>query len=165
MSDAVVLTAYSLTLSAFKSFALAAADLVSPGFDFVADVAAFDLEATAAYIGVEQFGAASLALGWLIGGSASGACSEAWATLTEREQASRLLRGWALAAPIACALKYGVLGQQGALPPLGQSAEAAALEAQLGGLTTQNVLADVFGMLAMLALWRRLLPRFPELFP
>ena len=160
--DCALLAAYSLGLSAFKSFALAGSDLLSPGFNLAADIAAFDALSTSRYIAIENFGATCLAAGWLVGGVASGACSDEWRASESTEQSLRIVQGWVLAAPLACALKYGVLSQT-ALPSLGWSTEAIALEAQLAGLTVQNVASDALGMLAVVLLWRQLLTRNPNI--
>ena len=164
VADAGALAVYSLTISSFKSFALAGSDLTSPDFNFAADLSSFDLLAIAEYIGVEQYGAACLAVGWVVGGSSFGACSSAWPKLGSKEQLLRLLRGWSVAAPLACFLKYGAFAQV-TLPSLGQSAAALALEAELSGLTAPNLEADTLGMLGILLLWRQLLLRNPFLMP
>ena len=160
--DCAALGAYALGLSAFKSLALAGSDLASPGFDLAADLATFDGMATARYIGIENFGAACLVLGWVVGGVASGACNEEWRALSPSTQWQTLVQGWALAAPLACVVKYGVLSQT-PLPSLGRSVQAIALESSLAGLSTQNVAADALGMLAVLLLWRQVLAQNPDL--
>lgn len=153
-SDCAALVVYGLLSSSLKAFALAGSDLLSPDFDIAADVASFDLDATMRYVGVEQFAASSLALGWLFGGVLSGACSDAWRTTGTERRWRQLLTGWAAAAPLACLCKYGLLSLQD-LPALGRSAQAKLLESQLAGLTVPNVLADALGMLVVLVLWRR----------
>ena len=75
------------------------------------------------YVNVEYAAAASLALGWLVGGALSGACSDEWQGLEEEARRRRLLTGWLAGAPLACACKYGTLAQQ-QLPSLGRSAQA-----------------------------------------
>ena len=157
-ADCAAVALYSLQVSAIKALAVAAGDLTSPSFDLADDIASFDVAATMSYVGIEQFGAACLALGWLIGGAYSGACSERWRSLTVSDQYSLLLRGWAVAAPLACILKYSVLCNIH-IPVLGHSPEAALLEAQLAGFTAGNVLTDVFGILGALALWRQVMVR------
>ena len=157
-SDCAALVVFGLLSSSLKAFALAGSDLLSADFDLAADVASFDLDATMRYVGVEQFAAVSLALGWLVGGVASGACSDAWITASEERRWRQLFTGWAAAAPLACVCKYGLLSLQD-LPALGRSMPAKLLEAQLGGLTAPNVLADLVGMLAVLVLWRRAVMR------
>ena len=157
-ADCTVLVCYGLLANSLKAFGLASSDLLSPDFDLAADVASFDIAATMRYVGVEQFAAASLAVGWLVGGVVSGACDEEWRALEEQRQRRRLLTGWLAAAPLACLCKYGLLSQQD-LPSLGRSAQAKLLEAQLSGLSAPNVLADAAGMLVVLVLWRRLLLR------
>ena len=72
-ADCAAVAFFSLLVSSTKSFRIAGADLLSPSFDFAADLAAFDIEATMRYVEVEQFGAASLAIGWIVGGICSGA--------------------------------------------------------------------------------------------
>ena len=156
VSDCAALVVYGLLASALKAFALAGSDLLSPGFDLAADLASFDLDATMRYVNVEYFAAASLALGWLVGGTVSGACSVEWRGLSAEARWRLLLTGWLSAAPLACLCKYGLLAQQ-QLPVLGRSEQAKLLEAQLAGLTAPNVLADALGMLVVLVLWRRLL--------
>ena len=158
VTDCAALVVYGLLASALKAFALAGSDLLSPDFDLAADVASFDLDATLRYVGVEEFAAASLALGWLVGGALSGACSVEWRGLGAERRWRPVLTGWLSAAPLACLCKYGLLAQQ-QLPVLGRSEQAKLLEAQLAGLTAPNVLADALGMLVVLVLWRRLLPR------
>ena len=59
-----------------------------------ADLASFDLDATWKYVNVEYFAAASLALGWLIGGALSGACSDEWRLLDAERRWRLLLTGW-----------------------------------------------------------------------
>ena len=105
---------------------------------------------------MEYFAAASLALGWLVSGALSGACSDEWRGLDVESRWKLLLTGWLAAAPLACLCKYGLLAQQ-QLPVLGRSEQAQLLEAQLAGFTAPNVLADALGMLVVLGLWRRLL--------
>jgi hypothetical protein len=163
VADCAALAAVSLQASAVKSFTLAAEDLTSPGFDLAKDLAEFDLAATLRYVDVEIFGAACLATGWIIGGVVSGACDSGWTTLDASERRRTLTRGYAIGAPLAVALKYSVLSQV-ELPSLGRSVQAAALEAQLAGLTVGNVVGDLLGMLAALLLWRWLLLGNPDLF-
>ena len=164
VADAGVLAVYSLTNSCFKSLFLAGSDLTSPDFNLVADITSFDPLATVQYIGAEQFGAACLAAGWVVGGSVFGACSTSWSTIDPDEQLMRLVRSWALAAPLACLLKYSVFAQVD-LPSLGQSTAAIALQAQLSGVTAANVATDILGMLGVLLLWRRFLLQNPFLMP
>ena len=149
---------YGLLANSIKAFEVAGSDFLSPGFDFAADLASFDLGNAMRYVGVEEFTAASLAIGWLVGGAASGACSEEWRALDEQRQRRLLLTGWLAAAPLACLCKYGLLSQLD-LPPLGQSPQAQLLEASIKGLSAPNVLADAAGILVVLVMWRRLLLR------
>ena len=162
IADSAAVALYSLQLSACKSLALAFSDMTSPGFDLAADVAAFDPVATSTYLGVEQFAAASLVAGWIAGGLLSGACGDRWTELGRGRQLKTLLSGWAIAVPLALALKYGVLSHVD-LPSLGQSEQAVARQAELSSLTLPNALADGFGMLGALALWRQILLRNPWL--
>ena len=164
VADAGVLAVYSLTTSCFKSLSLAGSDLTSPDFDIIADITTFDPLVTMQYIGAEQFGAACLAAGWVVGGSVFGACSVSWPMLGPDEQLMRLVRSWALAAPLACLLKYGAFAQVD-LPSLGQSTAAIALEAELSGVTATNVLTDFLGMGGVLLIWRRFLLQNPFLMP
>ncbi len=157
VADCTAIALYSLQLSSFKSFALALSDFSSPDFDLAADISSFDLSAVSAFVGVEQFLAASLVVGWLVGGGLlSDACSEDWQELDAAERLANLLRGWAVATPVACALKYGVFANVD-LPTLGRTAQAVALESQLAGFTLPNVCADTLGVFGVLLLWRQLL--------
>ena len=126
------------------------------------DIAAFDLQATSRYIGIAQFGAASPALSWLVGGTMSGACRGDWCTRDAGSRWRSLLRGLALAVPCAIALKYGVLAQLD-LPTLGRSVQATQLEEQLAGLNGLNMANDALVMGATLFLWRKLLLYNPDL--
>ena len=76
----------------------------------------------------------------------------------------RLVRSWALAAPLACLLNYSVFAQVD-LPSLGQSTAAIALQAQLSGVSAANVATDILGMLGVLLLWRRFLLQNPFFMP
>lgn len=163
VADCAALALYSLSVSSYKAFRVVAAELTSPDYDFAEDLTSFDLQATVQYIGVEQFCAASLALGWLLGGAVAGACSEAWRTTLDEEARWRtLVSGFLVAAPLAVLIKYGVLANY-ELPSLGRTVQAAELEALLAGFTPVNVLSDVVGMFATLVLWRRVLLLNPDL--
>lgn len=165
VTDCTAVAAYSLQLSSWKSWSLAISDLTSPGFSLADDLRSFDWDATAAYIAVEQFSAASLVLGWIFGATLCGACSEDWIGKTEANALwPPLIRAWAVGAPSGLAIKYFALSWV-ALPSLGRSAQAIELESQLSGLSAANAFADSAGMLAILFLWRQVLLRWPNLMP
>ena len=163
VADCAALALFSLLSSSYKAFRVVAAELSSPDYDLAADLTSFDLQATAQYVGVEEYCAASLALSWLLGGVVAGACSEAWRyTLDGDTRWRTLVRGFLVAAPLALLLKYGVLSHCD-LPSLGRTAQAMELEAQLAGFNPTNALTDILGMLATLVLWRRVLLLNPDL--
>ena len=164
IADSAVLSLVALQVSAFKALSIAISDLTAPGFDLVEDIADFDLAATTKFIGIEQFGAAALVLGWLVGGGLlSDACRVDWTQRDEDVRWRTLIQGYAAAVPSALLIKYGALTQV-ELPSLGRTEQAIELEASLAGLTVSNVLGDAVGMLVALVLWRALLLRNPNLF-
>jgi len=161
VADCVAIAAFSLLGSSIKAFALAAADVTS-SFDLLADVVSFDLMATMQYVGIEQFGAASLAAGWLVGGVLSGACTDGWRWLDASARWSTLRKGYLIGGPLGVLLKYSVL-KHAELPLLGQTVQAQSLQLELAELSASNVLGDALGMLVVLILWRRLLLNNPDL--
>lgn len=165
LGDSAAIAGFSLSLSSFKAFTLAYSDLTSPDFDLAADIASFDLVAVMSFVSVQQFSAASLVAGWILGGAlCSPSCREDWLGRDERGKVIALLRGWLVAAPLACAFKYLTLSQM-ELPSLGRSAEALQLEAQLSGFNFGNVCGDTLGLLGVLLLWRQLYMRNPDMLP
>jgi hypothetical protein len=161
-ADCAALVGISLLSSSLTALTIAGFDLASPGFDLAADVRSFDAGATAQYVGVEQLCAASPALSWLAGGVASGACGEDWCTRDAAARWTSIVRGYALALPLALGLKYGLLAVLD-LPSLGRSTQALALEQQLAGFSVANVGSDALTMLGTLVLWRQVLLRNPDL--
>ncbi|KAL1525017.1 hypothetical protein AB1Y20_019892 [Prymnesium parvum] len=150
--DACVLVLYSLSVSIWM--------LITNG-EAANPVAAMELDVDLREIALEMNSAVSIAFGWCIGGSIGGACDQEWVALelAEHEKAplgvARLLRGWAIASPLALGMK--ALGVAAVVLPLG------------GGLAIwpPGVLLDLGGMLAVILLWRRLLVKgyLPGMWP
>ena len=163
VTDSAAIAVFALGVSSFKALSLAVSDLTSPEFSIVDDLSSFNPAVIAQFVNCENFGAACLVLGWLVGGAFSGACADDWEQEEPRKQWQALVTGWVAAAPLAFVLKYGFLANAD-LPSLGQTAQAIALEAQLAGLTVPNVLTDTVGMLLVMVLWRRWLLQNPTMF-
>ena len=163
VTDSAAIAVFALGVSSFKALSLAVSDLTSPEFSIVDDLSSFNPALIAQFVNCENFGAACLVLGWLVGGAFSGACADDWEQEEPRKQWQALVTGWVAAAPLAFVLKYGFLANAD-LPSLGQTAQAIALEAQLAGLTVPNVLTDTVGMLLVMVLWRRWLLQNPTMF-
>ena len=78
-------------------------------------VIGIDLGTTLRFITSEQASALSLTAAWLLGGTIAGATREDWARIDGADHraaplgVARLLRGWAVAAPIAFVAKFLVV--------------------------------------------------------
>ena len=162
LADCAALVTVSLLASSLQTLAVAGLDLTSSTFDLATELSSFDLTATAQYIGIEQFCAASPALSWLVGGTASGACGNDWCTNDARTRWRAIALGCAISVPLTLLLKYGVLAFVD-LPSLGHSAEAMQLEEQLAGPTVAHMLNDALIMVGSILLWRQVLLRNPHI--
>lgn len=145
IGDAGAVLVYSLGLSTMRTFALAFQQMLAPGFDVGRDLASMDLHLTVQYINIETLSAMALTMAWLVGGTMAGACDETWfPAARERGVLPSLLRGWALASPIALLTK---------------AVAVAAVMLPVGGwlaFDLPTATADLGGILASVSLWRTL---------
>lgn len=147
--DAAMVAVYSLTASVFKLAMRNPQDLLAPPWQ------GMDLQMDLRDINLEFNSAIALAFAWAVGGVLGGACDESWISLDAEEHqrapfgVARVLRGWLVAAPVACVVK--ALGVAAVVLPLGGGLRVDALAA----------LADIGGLLAVILLWRRWLLSYP----